>query len=538
MKFPIETPRKQVNWDPKVAVPAAAPPVCQPKGATNGHYAAPRLSISSRATVVARMEGASPGGLQTVMKWKTVVAIFVVVVVYLVTGGLVFRALEQPFESSQKNTIALEKAEFLRDHICVSPQELETLIQHALDADNAGVSPIGNSSNNSSHWDLGSAFFFAGTVITTIGYGNIAPSTEGGKIFCILYAIFGIPLFGFLLAGIGDQLGTIFGKSIARVEKVFRKKQVSQTKIRVISTILFILAGCVVFVTIPAVIFKYIEGWTALESIYFVVVTLTTVGFGDFVAGGNAGINYREWYKPLVWFWILVGLAYFAAVLSMIGDWLRVLSKKTKEEVGEIKAHAAEWKANVTAEFRETRRRLSVEIHDKLQRAATLRSMERRRLGLDQRAHSLDMLSPEKRSVFAALDAGRFKASSQDSINNRPNNLRLQGSEQLSKHGQGASEDNIINKFGSTSRLTKRKNKDIRRTLPEDVQKIYRTFRNYSLDEEKKEEEAEKVCNPDHSSTAVLTDCIQPQAEMENGAVPADTKDREGEDNALLEGRS
>lgn len=59
----------------------------------------------------------------------------------------------------------------------------------------------------------------------------------------------------------------------------------SQTKIRVISTILFILAGCIVFVTIPAVIFKHIEGWTALESIYFVVVTLTTVGFGDFVAG-------------------------------------------------------------------------------------------------------------------------------------------------------------------------------------------------------------------------------------------------------------
>lgn len=112
-----------------MAVPAAAPPVCQPKGATNGHYPAPRLSISSRATVVARMEGAPQGGLRTVMKWKTVVAIFVVVVVYLVTGGLVFRALEQPFESSQKNTIALEKAEFLRDHVCVSPQELETLIQ-------------------------------------------------------------------------------------------------------------------------------------------------------------------------------------------------------------------------------------------------------------------------------------------------------------------------------------------------------------------------------------------------------------------------
>ncbi|XP_065797113.1 potassium channel subfamily K member 10 [Muntiacus reevesi] len=538
MKFPIETPRKQVNWDPKVAVPAAAPPACPPKAAANGAAPAPRLAAPSRAAVLARMEGAAQGGLQTVMKWKTVVAVFVVVVVYLVTGGLVFRALEQPFESSQKNTIALEKAEFLRDHVCVSPQELETLIQHALDADNAGVSPIGNSSNNSSHWDLGSAFFFAGTVITTIGYGNIAPSTEGGKIFCILYAIFGIPLFGFLLAGIGDQLGTIFGKSIARVEKVFRKKQVSQTKIRVISTILFILAGCVVFVTIPAVIFKYIEGWTALESIYFVVVTLTTVGFGDFVAGGNAGINYREWYKPLVWFWILVGLAYFAAVLSMIGDWLRVLSKKTKEEVGEIKAHAAEWKANVTAEFRETRRRLSVEIHDKLQRAATIRSMERRRLGLDQRAHSLDMLSPEKRSVFAALDAGRCKASSQESIDHRPNNLRLQASEPLQKRGQGASEDNIVNKLGSASRLTKRKNRDLRKALPEDVHRIYRTLRHYSLDEEKKEEDTEKGCNSDHSSTAVLTDCAQLPAGAGDGAGPADAKDAERDSSALLEARN
>lgn len=63
------------------------------------------------------------------MKWKTVVAIFVVVVVYLVTGGLVFRALEQPFESKQKNTIALEKAVFLREHVCVTQLELETLIQ-------------------------------------------------------------------------------------------------------------------------------------------------------------------------------------------------------------------------------------------------------------------------------------------------------------------------------------------------------------------------------------------------------------------------
>lgn len=64
-----------------------------------------------------------------------------------------------------------------------------------------------------------------------------------------------------------------------------QKWNVSQTKIRVISTVLFILFGCLLFVALPAIIFKHIENWTTLEAIYFVVITLTTIGFGDFVAG-------------------------------------------------------------------------------------------------------------------------------------------------------------------------------------------------------------------------------------------------------------
>lgn len=74
-----------------------------------------------------------------------------------------------------------------------------------------------------------------------------------------------------------------------------KHNQISQTKIRVASTLLFILAGCILFVTIPAVIFKHIEGWTALESTYFVVITLTTVGIGDYVAGENLLFIVKIW---------------------------------------------------------------------------------------------------------------------------------------------------------------------------------------------------------------------------------------------------
>ncbi|XP_077075674.1 potassium channel subfamily K member 10a [Siphateles boraxobius] len=559
MKFPTENPRKPGNWNPP-PVPVQTNLV-PPKKVQSGMLQSslvqasvatmqnpmgcslPRLSVSRPASMVASMEAVADGSaLLTVMKWKTVLAVFVVVVAYLVAGGLVFRALEQPFESNQKDTITLKKSAFLQKHPCVTPNELEELIKHSVDAVNAGVSPIGDTSYNSSHWDLGSSFFFAGTVITTIGYGNIAPSTEGGKIFCILYAIFGIPLFGFLLAGVGDQLGTIFVKSIAKVEKMFRRKhnQISQTKIRVASTLLFILAGCILFVTIPAVIFKHIEGWTGLDAIYFVVITLTTVGIGDYVAGGNRRIEYRKWYRPLVWFWILVGLAYFAAVLSMIGDWLRVLSKKTKMEVGEIKAHAAEWKANVRAELRETRRRLSVEVHDKLQRAATIRSMERRQLGFDQRAHSLDMLSPERRAAFNSLDATNFKTSSQESIDTKLNNLRLrieQNEHRLSDPSQAYSEDNIFNRLGSVTKLAKRsKNKELRKNIPDDGRKALDSFSCYTstMDEEKKEAEDEELEKEVNTSLTNLPLFVE-SPNKQNGFMPLPPQTKEEENETKLE---
>ncbi|XP_043917300.1 potassium channel subfamily K member 2 [Protopterus annectens] len=367
----------------------AAPDLLDPKAATQN--AKPRLSFSTKPTVLSSAEDNE--STLNVMKWKTVSTIFVVVVLYLIIGATVFKALEQPHETAQREMVLDKKLIFLLQHSCINVTELEELIQQVV---SAGVNPrIGaNRTNQTSHWDLSSSFFFAGTVITTIGFGNISPRTEGGKIVCIIYALLGIPLFGFLLAGVGDQLGTIFGKGIAKVEHIFFKWNISQTKIRVISTVIFILFGCALFVALPAVIFKHIEGWSALESIYFVVVTLTTIGFGDFVAG-HSETEFSGIYKPVVWFWILVGLAYFAAVLSMIGDWLRVLSKKTKEEVGEFRVHAAEWTANVTAEFKETRRRLSVEIYDKFQRAASIKRKLSAELGLNPNPE----LTPAKRTL-------------------------------------------------------------------------------------------------------------------------------------------
>lgn len=54
------------------------------------------------------------------------------------------------------------------------------------------------------------------------GFGNLSPKTEGGQLFCIFYALVGIPMFGILLAGVGDHLGTMLRKAIAKIEALFR----------------------------------------------------------------------------------------------------------------------------------------------------------------------------------------------------------------------------------------------------------------------------------------------------------------------------
>ncbi len=66
-----------------------------------------------------------------------------------------------------------------------------------------------------------------------------------------------------------------------------QRKGVKPTSVRVISAVFSILIGCLVFIAVPTMVFKEVERWSLLEAVYFVVITLTTVGFGDYVAGAQ-----------------------------------------------------------------------------------------------------------------------------------------------------------------------------------------------------------------------------------------------------------
>lgn len=105
----------------------AAPDLLDPKSAA--HNIKPRLSFSTKPVILNTPEDTDSDTRTTVMRWKTVLAIFFLVVLYLIIGATVFSALEQPHESSQKLAILAEKLDFLAMHACVNSSELEALVK-------------------------------------------------------------------------------------------------------------------------------------------------------------------------------------------------------------------------------------------------------------------------------------------------------------------------------------------------------------------------------------------------------------------------
>lgn len=46
-----------------------------------------------------------------------------------------------------------------------------------------------------------------------------------------------------------------------------------------------LLLGLLLFLLLPPLLFCRMEGWSYVESFYFAFITLSTVGFGDYVIG-------------------------------------------------------------------------------------------------------------------------------------------------------------------------------------------------------------------------------------------------------------
>ena len=114
-----------------------------------------------------------------------------------------------------------------------------------------------------------------------VGYGHITPVTTSGKLFCIVFCLFGIPICLLTLKTAGELISTLLTSGIIHFEKkVLKRQAVSRVEIK---CAVLTFALMVMFISITSAVQVILENWSFADAFYAWFITFTTVGFGDFI---------------------------------------------------------------------------------------------------------------------------------------------------------------------------------------------------------------------------------------------------------------
>ncbi|GAB5363259.1 hypothetical protein AAMO2058_000868300 [Amorphochlora amoebiformis] len=192
------------------------------------------------------------------------------------------------------------------------------------------VSEAGETGIDNEFWTFTASIFFSLTIVSTIGYGQTAPKTSLGQALVVVYALIGVPIFGFLLSRVSKVVNRFFvwimdsGLSLVTTshkEYVYgRSDQCNWFTTLVLSTTLIggLLLGCIVF--------DQSEDWTFMESLYFSFVTLSSLGFGDYLPLKSSS-------RAITAFFIVLFMGSLSEIFSIIEEYFGVIQRKIEKIV-------------------------------------------------------------------------------------------------------------------------------------------------------------------------------------------------------------
>ncbi|GAB5356303.1 hypothetical protein AAMO2058_000279100 [Amorphochlora amoebiformis] len=175
------------------------------------------------------------------------------------------------------------------------------------------------------YWTYRSSVFFSLTILSTVGYGVTAPQTVMGKGLLVPYAILGIPVFTYLLIRVTKVIsrGMVFSMdwllslfTTSHKSHVYGKGGTFNWFTALVLSTAFMGA-----LLIGAVVYFYGEGWTLSDALYFSFITLSTIGFGDFVPTKIST-------QAITSIFIIAFMGTLTEIFELITDYYEIQSKK------------------------------------------------------------------------------------------------------------------------------------------------------------------------------------------------------------------
>lgn len=169
-------------------------------------------------------------------------------------------------------------------------------------------------------WGAGDAFYFATVVLTTVGYGDLLPETDHAKVFTCFYVFLALLIAGVAIGRLIDaaqELAAESAEKITNSDSDCLFDEIENPTYHKVRALVIKFVPLAVWLVIGTLFFSILSdpecpseecGDKWVNSFYFCVITVTTVGFGDYNTGTDAG-------KVFVCFYMVIGV-------SVLGDFL------------------------------------------------------------------------------------------------------------------------------------------------------------------------------------------------------------------------